>query len=72
MLLIAVGLCALIVAHYYEPFEAHVGLARFGASCTLREWSSEACKGRFSAAVFEVIAVVIFAFAALIYKRESG
>lgn len=72
MVLIAIGLCALIFAHYYEPFEAHVGMSQFGASCTLREWWWPVCKGRFYATVFEVIAVVAFSFAGLNYKRESG
>lgn len=74
IVLVAVGLCALIVAGYYQPFEVHSvygGISRT-EYCSLRWWWTPDCKNRFYAMILEIIAVAAFAAAGRAYVNRSG
>jgi hypothetical protein len=75
IVLVALGLCALIVAGYYQPFEVHEGFGRFEypatVYCSLQTWWLPQCRGRAYAAILEILAVVAFAGAGRAYLKRS-
>lgn len=76
IVLVALGLCALIIAGYYQPFDHHVpgtsSVWDTTVSCSLQKWWWPECSGRLHVAILEVCAVIAFAVAARTYFKLSG
>jgi hypothetical protein len=67
---VAIGLCVLVIASYFQPFEVHQAYGLHYPTtvyCSLQKWWWAECRGRFYGAAFEIVAVITFAAAASIY-----
>lgn len=73
VVLVVVGLCALIIAGYYQPFEVYQGYGLHYPTtvyCSVQKWWWPDCHGRFYVTIFEMAAVVAFAAAARAYLNR--